>query len=78
MQRRVYFYFLFFFEVVLNQENLDNQTQYHPQQIFCNLKSLYERYKQIHTRGSLGLHLSSIHIPHDLWTLHAEGLYTNA
>lgn len=57
------FLFSIFFEVVLNQENLDNQTQYHPQQIFCNLKSLYERYKQIHTRGSLGF-ISQVYISH--------------
>ena len=60
------FFFFFFLEVALNQETLDNQTQYHPQQIFCDLKLLYERYEQVHTRGLLGLHLSSVQIPHDL------------
>ena len=41
-----------------------------------DLKLLYKRYEQIHIRGLLRLYLSSLHIPHGLWTLISLYLYT--
>ena len=37
---------------------------------------IIQRYEQVHTRGLLELHLSSLHIPHGLWTPHGKELYT--
>ena len=39
------------------------------------LKLLYKGYIQIPTRGQPGLHISSLHIPHGLWTPHGK-VYT--